>query len=226
MASFRAELARKEGKPDAAIGQLIERDLCSGSTNLHGTDWRDVLTKLIFCFWFCCCLFRCLGCLGRCFGIWVLPSPFLARQRPQCLIGGCLGATAGAVGAAVAERRPNMRNKSSIFRYWGTYLAYRSATVRQIPYVGGGGEIVRYFGGDEGDGDAWGVESNLASNLDRIRGVGGGEGEDFGKHVGEHANEDKDGHVDEDLDEDLDEDFDEDCLCICFGHSSRKCICS
>ena len=137
-ASFRAELARKEGEPDAAIGQLIERDLCSGSTDLHGTDWRDVLTKSFFCFWFCCCLVRCLV---RCLGGLVLPSPFLAWQRPRCLIG-CFEATAGAVGTPTdradvgavedrAERRPNMRHKSSIFRYGGAAnLAYRSSMVR------------------------------------------------------------------------------------------------
>ncbi len=85
MANFGAELARKEGEPGAAIGQLIERDLCSGSTNLHGTSWRDVLAKSIFYFWFCCCLvFRCLV---RYLGGLVLPSPFLAWQRPRCLIG-------------------------------------------------------------------------------------------------------------------------------------------
>ncbi len=83
-------------KLGAAIGQLIERDLCSGSTDLYGVGWRDVLTKLIFCFWFCCCLvFRCLV---RCFAAWVLPSPFLAWQRPRCLIGGYVEA-AGVVGA-------------------------------------------------------------------------------------------------------------------------------
>ncbi len=155
MASFRAELARKEGEPDAAIRQLIERDLYSGSIVLHSTSWRDVLTKLIFYFWFYCYLVRCLVWCFRCLAAWVLPSPFLAWQRPQCLIGGCVEA-AGVVGVlrtptdqadigAVedrAERRPNMRNKSSIFRYWGAYLAYRSAMVRQIPYVDGGGEIV------------------------------------------------------------------------------------
>ena len=86
----------------------------------------------------------------------MLPSPFLAWQRPRCLINGCVE-TAGVVGALGtptdradvevvedrAERRLNMRNKSSIFRYRGAYLVYRSATVRQIPFVGG-----------EGDGDA------------------------------------------------------------------------
>ncbi len=104
-----------------------------------------------------------------------------------------------------AERRPNMRNKSSIFRYGGlAYLEYRSATVRQIPYVGGEGEISRYLGVGEDAGD-------------RL-------GEDFGEHVDEHAVEDGDDHVDEDLDEDLDEEADEDR--VCFWHSSRKCRCS
>ena len=39
----------------------------------------------------------------------------------------------------IAEDPPNMRNRSSTFRYGGfVYLADRSAMVR---YVGGGGEI-------------------------------------------------------------------------------------
>ena len=142
VASFEAELVRKEGEPGAAIGQLIERDLCSGSTDLYGVGWRDILTKSIFCFWICCCLVRCLGCLG---GL-VLLSPFLARQRPRCLIGGCFEA-AGVVGAigtpegraevgmvedlVVAEDPPNMRNRSSTFRHGvPAYLADRSAMVR------------------------------------------------------------------------------------------------
>ena len=51
VASFGAELARKEdSEPGITIGQLIERDLCSGSTDLYGVGWRDVLTKSIFCF--------------------------------------------------------------------------------------------------------------------------------------------------------------------------------
>ncbi len=99
-----------------------------------------------------------------------------------------------------AERRPNMRNKSSIFRYGGlAYLAYRSSTVRKF---GGEGEIARYLRVGEG--------------------VGDGAGEDIGEHVDEHADEGGDDHVDEDLDEDLDEDgvegededLDEDCLCF------------
>ncbi len=101
MASFRAELARKEVELDAVNGQLNERDLCSGSTDLHGVCWRDVLAKPIFCFWFCCCfgLVVVLGVLlgVRCLAAWVLPSPFLAWQRPRCLTG-CFGA-AGLVGA-------------------------------------------------------------------------------------------------------------------------------
>ena len=41
----------------------------------------------------------------------------------------------------VAEDPPNMRNRSSTFRYGGfAYLADRSAMVR---YAGGGGEIAR-----------------------------------------------------------------------------------
>ena len=68
--SFGAELAWEEGEPGAAIGQLIERDLYSGSTNLYSVGWRDVLAKPIFYFRFYCCLvFRCLGCLGRYFSI-------------------------------------------------------------------------------------------------------------------------------------------------------------
>ena len=75
-------------------------------------------------------------------GILVLLSPFLARQRPRCLIDGCLRATVGVAEVEAemteervedlvgAEYRPNIRNKSSIFRYRGAYLAYRSSTVR------------------------------------------------------------------------------------------------
>ena len=105
----------EEGEPGAVTRQLIERDLCSGSTDLYSVGWRDVLIKPIFCFWFCGC-FVVLGVLlgVRCLAAWVLSSPFLARQRPRCLIG-CFEA-AGVVGTAVAERRPNLRNKSSIFR--------------------------------------------------------------------------------------------------------------
>ncbi len=160
-----------------------------------------------FIFHFCCCLVRCLG---RCLGGLVLPSPFLARYRPRCLVDGCLGAI-GAVGAAedlvVAEPRPNMRNKSSIFRYRGAYLAYRSSTVRKFLttlYSGGGGEIVRYFGGGDGDGSSdsgsdgvsdVGGDTLFSSGRaagDGIRGVSGGGGED------------------------------ERCLCSCFWHSSRR----
>ena len=51
---------------------------------------------------------------------------------------------------AVAERPPNMRNRSSTFRYRGVaYLADRSATVRYVLYVGSGGDIARYLGGGE-----------------------------------------------------------------------------
>ena len=43
--------------------------------------------------------------------------------------------------AVVAERPPNMRNRSSTFRHGGfAYLADRSAMVR---YAGGGGEVAR-----------------------------------------------------------------------------------
>ena len=172
----------KEGEPDTTIGQLIERDLCSGSADLYGVGWRDVLTKSIFCFWFCCC-FVVLGIWSvfRCLAAWVLPSPFLAWQRPRCLIGGCFEATGvvGTIGTVEdrAERRPNMRNKSSIFRYRGAYLAYRSATVRQFPYVGGGGDNNRYVGGG-GDGGS-----------DALFSSGGGDGEDAGEHVDGHVGE-------------------------------------
>ena len=152
-------------------------------------------------------LFRVFRCFGRWFGGLVLPSPFLAWQRPRCLIGGCFEAV-GVVGAAVAEdraeRRPNMRNKSSIFRYRGAYLVYRSATVKQFLYVGGGGEITRYCGGGEGNGDG-GSDALFSS------GWGDGEGEDFDEHVGEHAVEDRG------------EDVGEDAGCLCFGHFSRRC---
>lgn len=113
MASFRAELARKEGEPGAAMGQLNERDLCSGSTDLYGISWRDVLAKPIFCFWFCYCFDLVVVVVFRCLAAWVLPSPFLAGRRPRCLIGGCLGATAGlgmVEDLVVAEDPPNMRN--------------------------------------------------------------------------------------------------------------------
>ena len=89
-----------------------------------------------FIFWFLVvyCLVRCLDGLVRCLGDLILPSPFLDRRRPRCLIGGCLGATVGvAVDRAEdrAERGPNIRNKSSIFRYRGAaYLTYRSSVVR------------------------------------------------------------------------------------------------
>ena len=98
----------------------------------------------------------------------------------------------------VAEDPPNMRNRSSTFRYGGlAYLADRSAMVR---YAGGGGEIASYLGGGEG--------------------VGDGAGEDIGEHVDEHAVEGRD----EDLVEDLGEvAVDEDRLSICFRHSSRRC---
>ena len=103
-------------------------------------------------------------------------------------------------GAVVAERPPNMRNRSSIFRHGGfAYLADKSAMVR---YVGGGGEIAWYLGGGEGTGD--------------------GAGEDVGEHVDGHAVEDRDEDLGEGLGEGDGEDLDED-LCVCFRYSSRRC---
>ena len=101
----------------------------------------------------------------------------------------------------VAEGPPNMRKRSSTFRYGGAaYLAYRSLTVRYVLYVGGGGDIARYLGGSEDVGEYAGED----------RGEDGGEGED----------EDRGEGKDEDLDEDLDE-ADEDR--VHFWHSSRRC---
>ena len=86
-----------------------------------------------------------------------------------------------------AECRPNMRNKSSIFRYRGVYLIYRSSTVRKsliTIYIGGRGDNIRYIGGSNSDGN--------------------GDGEDIGKYIGEYIGKDKD------------EDADKDYLYICF----------
>ena len=88
----------------------------------------------------------------------VLLSPFSARRRPRCLIDVGLGAVEDR-----AERCPNMRNKSSTFRYWGAYLAYRSSTVRKFLttlYIGGGGDNIRYLGGGVAGGVA-GVDSRF-----------------------------------------------------------------
>ena len=60
----------------------------------------------------------------------MLLFPFLARQPPRCLRDGCLGAKGAAEVLIGAERRTNMRNKSSAFRCGGAYLAYRSSMVR------------------------------------------------------------------------------------------------
>ena len=77
----------------------------------------------------------------------------------------------GAVGTPVdiavdligAECRPNMQNTSSMFRYRGVYLTYRSSRkYLMILYVGGRGEIVRYFGG--GDGEGVGGSNDLFSS--------------------------------------------------------------
>ena len=110
-----------------------------------------------------------------------------------------------AVVVVVAERPPNMRYRSSTFRHVGAaYLADRSSTVR---YVGGGGEIVRYFGGGDGAGD--------------------GANEDFGEHVGEHAGEDRGEHGSTVLFSSGSGDIggdgeDEHRLCICWGQFSRR----
>lgn len=77
--------------------QLVERDLYSGSTDLYGIGWRGVRAiRGFFVFWFCC--FVCFVCFS-CFLVFLLPSPFLARRRPRCLIGVCLGVI-GVIGAA------------------------------------------------------------------------------------------------------------------------------
>ena len=55
-----------------------------------------------------------------------------------------------------ADRRPNIRKKSSLFIYRVISLVYKCSKVRKfltILYVRGGGEIVRYLGIGEGEGD-------------------------------------------------------------------------
>ena len=101
----------------------------------------------------------------------------------------------------IAERPPNMRNRSSTFRYRGVgpYLADRSAMVR---YIDGGGEIARYAGGGDGAGDSAGEDVGM--HMDG--------------HVGKHGGKD----LGEGLDEDRDEEAGED-LYVCFWHSSRRC---
>ena len=151
-------------------------------------------------------LFLVFGCLVG-LGVLVLPSPFFARQRPRCLINGCLGATR-AVGAAedlvVAEHHPDMRNESSIFRYGGAYLAYRSLTVRHLLVtlsVGGGGDNIRYVGGGDGNGDD-GSDARFSSGSDAGDRIWGDIGDD-GK--------------------DMDEDVNDGRPCVYLWHSSRRC---
>ena len=131
-------------------------------------------------------------------------DPMLFFGKTNGLIKGSSIAMVMVEDLGVAEDPPNMRNRSSTFRYVGlAYLADRSAMVR---YVGGGGEIARYAGGGDG-----------------IRGVGGG-GEHACEHVGEDWGEDLDKGKDEDLDEGRGEGaVDEDRLYVCFRHSSRRC---
>ena len=105
------------------IRQLLERDLWSGGADLYSTGWRGIPTKGgFFCFWF----YYYFIYYFRYLAILVLPSPFSARRRPQCLIDICLGAI-GVVGTVEdraevgmaedrAERRLNIRNKSLMVR--------------------------------------------------------------------------------------------------------------
>ena len=125
--------------------------------------------------------------------------------------------------AVVAEGPPNMRKRSSTFRYGGAaYLADRSTMVRQVLYAGGEGEIARQVGSGDGDGDGdVGGDTLFSSGRAAgggIRGAMGGDG------AGEHASEDLGEDAGKDADEDADEDVDEDRLvCICLGQFSRRC---
>ena len=74
--------------------QLVKRGLYSGSTDLYGITWRGVRMRGgFFIFWFCC--FICFSCLVSL----LLPSPFLARRRPRCLMDLCSEAI-GVIGVA------------------------------------------------------------------------------------------------------------------------------
>ena len=78
-----------------------------------------------------------------------------------------------------AEYYPNIRNKSSIFRYWGVYLIYRSSTVRKsliTIYIGGGGDNIRYISGGDSNSDS----------------------KDISKYIGKYTGEDKDEDADKD----------------------------
>ena len=78
-----------------------------------------------------------------------------------------------------AEYRPNMRNKSSIFRYRGVYLIYRSSTVRKsliTIYIGGRGDNIRYISGGNGDSNS----------------------KDISKYIDKYIGKDKDKDIDED----------------------------
>ena len=93
----------------------------------------------------------------------------------------------------VAEGPPNMRNRSSTFRYRGlVYLADRSTMIR---YAGGRDEIARYTGGGNG--------------------VGNSTGEDISKYRGKYT----DGGDSKDLDKNLDK-VDKDR--VYFWYSSRR----
>lgn len=180
----------------------MERDLWSGSADLYGIGWRGVLTKgEFFVFGFVVVLFVVLVVLA----VLVLLSPFSARRRPRSLIDIGLGAI-GVVGMVEdrAERRPNMRNKSSTFRYWGAYLIYRSLTVRKFLttlYIGGGGDNIRYVGGGDSSSDGGSDALFSSGGGNRIRGIGD---KSAGKGVGKYEGR----------------------LCNCFWHSSRRYRCS
>ena len=118
--------------------------------------------------------------------------------------------------AVVAERPPNMRKRSSTFRHRGfAYLVDRSLTVR---YVSSGGNIARYAGGGDGDGDrgsdalfsSGGGNGEDAGDGDS-NGEDAGDGDGDGEHAGEHIGEDADGHTNVDEDGHIKDRF-----CLCF----------